>query len=300
MARKTIEQRAAGYWMGGLGLALLLVAAAITMIRAYPLQLAVLAIAVTAGASWLGRRARRRRQAERELAEHCAARQMERHRKTLVSYFRQSIRPGPFGGEDATVWERHILSFLDTQVAPHLLSSSAVRRSSELDAHLRAYVDAWVRSANAQALRSEDQSVDPATITAVEYEQFCAALLSRSGWMVQSTPVNGDRGADVVAEKKGQRLIVQCKLYAQPVGNKAVQEVYSARPLYNADHACVVAPRGFTAQAQRDAHALGVGLLHHSELQSFAGSLPERRRLEPDFPAIAPAARGHLRLGTGE
>jgi restriction system protein len=33
----------------------------------------------------------------------------------------------------------------------------------------------------------------------------------------------------VVAERDGVRLVVQCKRYAKPVGNGAVQEVVAAR-----------------------------------------------------------------------
>jgi|SRR6185312_6849757 len=106
MARRTIEQRIAGLRMGGTGLMLIIVAAVIIIVRTYPVQMAALAVAAIAFLSWAKRRSARRLQLERERAERCADGQLERHRKTLVSYFRQSIRPIPFGGEDTSQWQR--------------------------------------------------------------------------------------------------------------------------------------------------------------------------------------------------
>ncbi|WP_420794398.1 restriction endonuclease [Sphingosinicella microcystinivorans] len=95
-------------------------------------------------------------------------------------------------------------------------------------------------------------------------------MLHHCGWSVQMTPATRDGGADFVAEKGRHRLVAQCKRYAQPVGNKAVQEVHSAVRLYHGTIACVIAPMGFTSQARREAHGLSVTLLHHSALKAFA------------------------------
>lgn len=271
--------------MAGLGLSLIAVALLIMVVRAYPLQLAALAIGAVVLLVFVRNQSERQLQRNRERAERCADRQLEKHRKALVSYFRQSIRPAAFGGDDASLWVPHIAAFLESQITP-ALASAAVRRSRTLDAWLSNYVDQWVRAADAED-RSRHQPIDPASFTGLEYEQYCASILSRGGWAVRPTPATGDRGADVVADKNGLRLVVQCKLYGQPVGNKAVQEIYSARPLYSADHACVVAPRGYTAQAERDAHAPGVRLLHHSDLAEFSNEIAARAKVVPDRRSVA-------------
>lgn len=69
-----------------------------------------------------------------------------------------------------------------------------------------------------------DSRMDP-----LDSERHCAILLENGGWTTRLTPATGDQGADVVAEKEGIRMVVQCKLYSQPVGNKAVQEVFAAK-----------------------------------------------------------------------
>ena len=273
MARQSAAQRIAGMLMGTAGILLIAATIVIVLVRTYPLQIAALVLAGFGVRHVLKRRLAMRRERDFELARACADRQIGAQAGTLISYFRQSIRADMFGNEDISIWRRHLDTFLDTQVLPGLRASS-IRLDSDLIARLADHVDAVIRSKSAEAaLAGGQRDVDPAQLSAREYEQYCASILSRSGWKVQSTPVTGDRGADVVAEKEGRRLIVQCKLYSQPVGNKAVQEVYAARPLYNGDHACVVAPAGFTRQAECDAHALSVRLLHHSQLQGFAEEL---------------------------
>lgn len=100
--------------------------------------------------------------------------------------------------------------------------------------------------------------VDTSELTPLEYERHCADLLKAKGWTVQMTPATRDGGADFFVEKHEWRMVVQSKRYAQPVGNKAVQEVTPALLLYNGNVACVAAPTGFTRQAQtRSARSQG-------------------------------------------
>jgi restriction system protein len=273
MAKRSLARGLTDLLLGGLGILLILLALAILLLRSYPvpvISFAVLAFGFWSFAKWRSALARERR---RMIAIGCTNRQIERHRNALVSYFRQSIRSDLFGNEDKILWRRHIDTFLESQVAPEL-SAQSIIMDGALGAELSSHVDDVVRKRVLdEASQQSAPQIDPATVTATGYEQHCASILSGSGWTVHATPVSGDHGADVIAEKDGQRLVVQCKLYARPVGNKAVQEVYSARPLYNCDHACVVAPLGFTAQAQRAAHSLSVRLLHHDELRMFADEL---------------------------
>ena len=59
------------------------------------------------------------------------------------------------------------------------------------------------------------------------FEHFCADVLTKSGYQnVQVTRGSGDQGVDIISERDGIKYAVQCKNYSQPVGNKAVQEIY--------------------------------------------------------------------------
>ena len=93
------------------------------------------------------------------------------------------------------------------------------------------------------------------------------------GWEAQGTPKSGDQGADVIAELNGYKVIVQCKLYSKPVGNKAVQEVISANQFFHGNLALVVSNASFTKSAKQLADSTDVILLHYSLLSDFLTKL---------------------------
>lgn len=103
-------------------------------------------------------------------------------------------------------------------------------------------------------------------MTPVGFEQWCAKILVANGWGAKLTQASGDQGADVIATKGGLRLVIQCKLYASPVGNKAVQEAFAAKSHYGATHAAVVTNASFTPSAKRLGSSTGVLLLHADDL----------------------------------
>jgi restriction system protein len=69
------------------------------------------------------------------------------------------------------------------------------------------------------------------------------------------------------------RVVLQCKLYSQPVGNKAVQEVVAARNFERARFGVVVSNNSYTTPAQTLASANGVHLIHHRELAGLENLL---------------------------
>ena len=72
------------------------------------------------------------------------------------------------------------------------------------------------------------------------------------------TSRTGDQGADVIAEKNGKKIIVQCKLYSKPVGNKAVQEVFAAKQFYNGDLGIVITNNDYTKSARQLANSTNI------------------------------------------
>jgi restriction system protein len=195
------------------------------------------------------------------------------HENALISYFHQSRSEDQFGNIDDNRWQKHVDTFLRTKIATHT-SDFTSWRNSLLGKQAAEIVNAKTTAlVEAHRISNPLASVDVGTLTPTEYEQHCAAILQEAGWNVRITQATRDGGADFVAEKNDWRLVAQCKRYAQPVGNKAVQEVNSAVRLYNGNIACVVAPSGFTRQAQTEAHSLSVHLLHHSTLADFAAKI---------------------------
>jgi len=108
------------------------------------------------------------------------------------------------------------------------------------------------------------------SMSPLEYEQFVARQLERAGWTVKHCGRQGDQGADVVADLRGFRAVVQVKLYRKRCGNDAVQQISAARRHYDAQIMVVVCPAGFTPSAVALASSNGVHLMDHSALASLA------------------------------
>jgi restriction system protein len=123
---------------------------------------------------------------------------------------------------------------------------------------------------------TQDQAVFRAfsdAMTPAEFENFCAEGLRRAGWAARVTMRSRDQGVDVVAEKDDVKVVIQCKLYARPVGNKAVQEVAAAKAHEQASHGIVVTNSSYTLAARHLAHTNGVRLLHYSQLRNLQNLL---------------------------
>lgn len=101
-----------------------------------------------------------------------------------------------------------------------------------------------------------------------EFEQFTAGLLRKLGYeRVEVTPGSGDQGVDVIAVKDGKRYAIQCKRYAQKLGNKPVQEVFAGKTIYGCSIAVVLTNNYFTEGAKEAARATGVELWDRDTLR---------------------------------
>ena len=110
-----------------------------------------------------------------------------------------------------------------------------------------------------------------------EFEAFCAEELRQAGWKARVTLQSRDQGVDVIADKNSVRVVLQCKLYTGPVGNKAVQEAAAGRAHERADFGIVVTNNRYTYAAEQLAHTNGVLLLHYRNLRNLDDFLPPRR-----------------------
>lgn len=87
-------------------------------------------------------------------------------------------------------------------------------------------------------------------MTGEEFEKFCVVILSKNNFInVKQTKSSGDQGVDILAEKDGIKYAIQCKCYSKPVGNHAIQEVYSGKDYYNCHIGVVLTNQTFTESA---------------------------------------------------
>jgi hypothetical protein len=92
------------------------------------------------------------------------------------------------------------------------------------------------------------------------FEVFLADLFRAMGHRVVLYGGAGDQGVDLIVYLRGERVGVQCKNYARPVGNRPVQEVYAGARHHRCVEAWVVAPAGYTSGARELAKSTGVSL----------------------------------------
>ena len=116
----------------------------------------------------------------------------------------------------------------------------------------------------------ENQNVAVDNLSPSEFERHISKRLETLGWSTSVTKASGDQGADVLANKDGVSIVIQCKLYSKPVGNKAVQEAIAAQKFYLTDMAAVVTNQSFTKSARDLANMGGVLVLHHTEMDVFS------------------------------
>ena len=69
-----------------------------------------------------------------------------------------------------------------------------------------------------------------------------------------------DFGADIIAEKEGERIAVQAKRCKRPVGKKDVKQVFFALKHYGCHKAVVVSNNRYTQSAKRYASRKRIGL----------------------------------------
>lgn len=103
-----------------------------------------------------------------------------------------------------------------------------------------------------------------------EFEFFCADLLQKRGFLdVEVTKGSGDYGVDILAEKDGVTYAIQCKRYEEPIGVKAVQEVYAGKDYYDRMVGVVMSNQYFTKAAADMAGKLKVMLWDRGYLEEM-------------------------------
>ena len=191
------------------------------------------------------------------------------HLPALLRRNGQLVSTDAYGKPQLDRWNREIEYFLDQHVAPAL---TAGERRLLARNHLDA-VAAVARQVAAAGDLGHDQPKFSNDMSAAAFEAFCAAELRRAGWDARVSPVGPDQGVDVIAEKGGVRVVLQCKLHARPIGNKAVQEATAARAHERAAFGVVVSNNRYTDAAVQLAASNRILLLHYRDLPRLAALL---------------------------
>jgi len=191
---------------------------------------------------------------------------IDRHLDVLARKKLTLIVKDDYGLIRKNAWIPEIEYFISNVIMPALKSQEQARWSEKWNRFVSESIDRKVDAHAESRFQNFQIDMDPWA-----FEQHCKAVLVRLGWHAETTKATGDQGADIVANRNGRRIVIQCKKYTGAIGNDAVQQVQAARGYYGAHDAFVVSNSSFTKSAQQLAAVLDVKLLQHSDMtRTFA------------------------------
>lgn len=123
-----------------------------------------------------------------------------------------------------------------------------------------------------RGLRTPGRSENPIDdMSGTEFEDYIAHLARSCGVPVIMTELTGDWGVDLIVGARPNRLAIQCKRLARPVGTSAVQEVVAGAPMQDCVHTMVVTNNEFTSAARKLADLHGCVLVSGGDLTRLRG-----------------------------
>jgi len=195
---------------------------------------------------------------------------VRKHLPTLARKKEILVVKDDYGNEDNKKWFKEVDNFIKSTI-----DSSWVCDDYGVKLHNTITNLVYDYQVNYTENNSPDDLIFDKNMNPTEYEYFCRDLLISNGWDAKVTQATGDQGVDILATKHDISIAVQCKLYSKPVGNKAVQEIFTAKQHYNVNIAIVVSNNTFTRSAKELANTTNVYLMHHDELRSIEITVTE-------------------------
>jgi restriction system protein len=246
----------------GLLAALLLIVAIVTILKHLGAFFIVLGVGV-GGALLLRSLLRPGQVRKRALAKAGAV--IDQYSDQLLRKRAQLVRADAYGKLQFEKWVKEVDYFVTNHMAPALSAEEKSVLHRDRAVFVRLVTDTVEALTKSRPVFAEFSD----RLTPTDFELFCAEQLKLSGWDARVTLRSRDQGVDVIAEKSGVRVVLQCKLYSGPVGNKAVQEIAAGRAHEQAHYGAVVTNSRYTSAADQLAASTGVLLLHHSDLANL-------------------------------
>ena len=91
-------------------------------------------------------------------------------------------------------------------------------------------------------------------------------MLLRKKMEGSTIKISGDAGIDLICERNGKKVLIQCKGEARPLGVGAVRDAARVNAIEKPDLMVVVAPNGFTSGSIDVASKAGLKLLTSTDL----------------------------------
>ena len=180
---------------------------------------------------------------------------VSKHRAALLRNLERAYRKNDYGMVVSDTRSKQIKEFCKSIGLPEGLFTTE-ELLSIIEGELKTSVNSQSHSGGIGMV-----PVDP-----ILFEKWVAERLVLKGWKARTTQGGADQGIDVIAEKNGLSVGIQCKLYSTAVGNRAVQEALSGIQYHGLSKGAVLTNASFTRSAIDLAHSAGVVLMTHHDL----------------------------------
>jgi restriction system protein len=188
---------------------------------------------------------------------------INKNKKQLAIQRKKSIATDDYGKENLSKWlDVEIPYFIDNHIYPKL-AQYQIPYLNEMIFEIINKVDSVAKNYKLKNYGYNEK------MDGFEFEIFCAEKLENEGWLVKKTKNGADQGVDLIIEKGTRKIAVQCKKYARPIGNKAVQEVKSGIEHYHLNEGIVLVNNSFTKSAKELAKSNNIGLFHYLETEKI-------------------------------
>ncbi len=188
---------------------------------------------------------------------------INKHKKKLAIQREKSIYKDSYGKAITTRWfDKEIPHFAEQHIFP-LLNQMEWNNRHLFLLDIQDIIDDVAKKNYIETLKFNPK------MNGFEFELFCADKLKKEGWNISKTKNGADQGIDLIIQKGKRKVGVQCKKYARPIGNKAVQEVKAGLDFYNLNEGIVIVNNSFTKSAIELAKSNKIGLFHYLETRSI-------------------------------
>ncbi len=147
----------------------------------------------------------------------------------------------------------------------HVAEKGLDLEDSQLGDLLRHYIYEKEYALTTESVKSKPKDLN--SLSGSEFEIILKRLMEKMGYTVELIGGVGDQGGDLIANKDGERILIQAKRYTGSVGNAAVQEAVAAKNHYDCTAASVATTGEFTREAIELAKTNQVQLVGRGELQ---------------------------------
>ena len=133
---------------------------------------------------------------------------------------------------------------------------------------LRYYIQEKEEGLTRESIKKEPQKFS--RLSGEDFEKLLYRLFEAMGYKTEWIGHSGDQGGDLIANKDGERVLIQAKCYRDwSTGNAAVQQVVGAMNHYNCNKTMVITTSHFTSEAVTLAKDNKTELVSKEQLQEL-------------------------------